>query len=204
MRASDDPHSVQSCTPSIIDIDIPKPPEGISSFSGHCAMGFPLKSLQDINESNNGSCWVGLFGNPVLVYGYPTLKRAPELQGKGLDIPINLVAQLMGTRCFWRLGNVTMLKEYSSLLVATEVLPTAILWHLEFKKDRSKIGLNSISQNLIDNPTLFFPPSYLWNAQTIIGWSKNVTDNTGTIILISFIFDDHFVELETWHSRASY
>ena len=75
--------SICYCTPTIVS------PRDADT---HFRLTFELQDIKpgDHKVDQNGSCWLPLFRNPVIVKGYPILAR---MQGeRGLEVPLNMTA----------------------------------------------------------------------------------------------------------------
>lgn len=73
------------------------------------------KGSTDPENHMDGRCWHNLFRNPTVVQGFPILRR--ESICYGLEIPLNMMAGLIGTARAHVFNNITILKGFSSMLV---------------------------------------------------------------------------------------
>ncbi|UPK90290.1 hypothetical protein LCI18_001225 [Fusarium solani-melongenae] len=115
-------------------------------------------------ESGGGQCWHEIFQNPVVVGGYPIPRRTQY--GSGLEIPLNVMAGL--TRCP-RINQYMgrhFLKGFSTALVPTEKTKDAVLWHLYYSEDSSRLPYPDMEPMDKVNISL----GELTQARHIVGW----------------------------------
>lgn len=113
---------VSECTPFIDDI---RPVGGVL----HCAIKFDFQPCQD-QLGANGQCWHGMFRRPVIVRGFPILRR-PETN-TGLEMPLDLMTLLTRTRYVDEFGSRMYIKGFSTMLIPTKRSDGMIYWHLLF------------------------------------------------------------------------
>jgi hypothetical protein len=90
-----------------------------------------LKSLDVVDRlSDAGRCWFNMFRNPVLVRGFPVLRRS--LPDSGIEMPIDIITALMQGPRLEIFDEVTYFKGFSSLLYPTQMWDGQIVWHHEF------------------------------------------------------------------------
>jgi len=85
------------------------------------------------DSSSNGQCWHNMFRNPVVVDGYPILPRAESTPG--IDIPLNMMTNLTGTRKIDIFGDRIYVKGFSAMAVPTKRLGDLLIWHFFHKED---------------------------------------------------------------------
>ncbi|KAL4892345.1 hypothetical protein BDV59DRAFT_193855 [Aspergillus ambiguus] len=90
-------------------------------------------------EMVNGECWHNLFGMPVVVEGFP-IRRRLEQHPEGIEIPLNMMAALADTRKVNLFDGKIIIKGFSTMLVPAKCSPTAVTWHLLYRKDGGHIS----------------------------------------------------------------
>ncbi|KAF3012317.1 hypothetical protein E8E14_002109 [Neopestalotiopsis sp. 37M] len=123
-------------------------------------VGFAINSQQTGNippvSGVSGDCWMSLFRNPVLVQGFPVLKRdEPEL---GIEMPPGIMAKIMQASHITFFGEKFFIKGYSALAVAV---------HAEAMLELPD-GLDVISK--VD----------IMTCRHILGWCDDAANYTGT------------------------
>ncbi|KAK6518997.1 hypothetical protein TWF281_003688 [Arthrobotrys megalospora] len=97
---------------------------------------FAIQGLRD-NHLSDSRCWKDLFNKPVIVEGYPILRRINP--GTGLEMPLNMMVGLARTKYLQTsLDGKFLIKGFSTLLVPTRKDEDVIVWHLicNIKGDR--------------------------------------------------------------------
>ncbi|KAH7243150.1 hypothetical protein B0J15DRAFT_94008 [Fusarium solani] len=142
-------------------------------ISGSTAAGAPPNchiefSVEEHNtssqESGDGQCWHGIFQNPVVVGGYPIPRRTQY--GSGLEIPLNVMAGLTGCPRINQYMGHHFLKGFSTALVPTEKMKDAVLWHLYYSEDDSRLPYPDMEPMDQVNISL----GELTQARHIVGW----------------------------------
>ncbi|KAI5461596.1 hypothetical protein BGZ63DRAFT_238538 [Mariannaea sp. PMI_226] len=96
------------------------------------------EGVQPASDISNGQCWHDMFMNPVIVKGYPIPARIEF--NSGLEIPLNIMAELAGTHQVDRFNEKIFIKGFSTLLVPTKQKGDILFWHLIYNKDGSRIS----------------------------------------------------------------
>lgn len=121
---------IAACRPYIKHLSVPKTSDGGSPTTavGICnfAFDFGIGDTTDYNDS--GFCWSSFFHNPVLVTGFPILKR--PVSSTGLEMSLSTMAYLVQSEQLVQYGESYSIKGFSSLLAATLVTSSVVLWHL--------------------------------------------------------------------------
>ncbi|KAK6526081.1 hypothetical protein TWF281_011119 [Arthrobotrys megalospora] len=129
---------VAACIPSIcvlpqvLESAVPDLP-GIS-----CKLNFTLRHEEE--APSNGQCWHKAFRNPVVVGGYPILRRSNLETSQGLEIPLNMMAGLAGTQYIQKFDEKIFIKGFSTLLVPTGKDGDILTWHLLYNEDGDRIS----------------------------------------------------------------
>ncbi|EXV01255.1 phosphorylase [Metarhizium robertsii] len=138
-----------------------------------CNINFNLDAVDGTGEIPNGQCWHDLFRNPVIVKGYPIPRR--PLSNMGLEIRLDTMAHLAGTRHIQLFNNKIFIKGFSIMLVPTRHSDNILVWHLLFKKNGNRISY-------LDNNGPHIEETNLFDLETnrhILGWSSSVRYLTG-------------------------
>jgi hypothetical protein len=88
---------------------------------------FNAHAIDRESVSMQGFCWARLFTNPILVVGYPILRKS--IPDTGLETTLGIIASLIEAHQVVRLDDKIVMKGFSSLLVATAVDGPFIMWH---------------------------------------------------------------------------
>lgn len=140
-----------------------------------------FRQIEDISALK-GQCWTGLFGKPVLVEGYRIPRR--DEPGTGMEVPLNIMAQLVNTRKISIFGGKILIKGYSTILVPTRKTGDCIFWHVvsndDLHSDENYISYSdprvaTLLQRYPSNLTL----SDLETSRHILGWCGEVKNFTG-------------------------
>lgn len=138
-----------------------------------------------------GDCWMNLFSSYPVVMGYPIPSRNP--QRPGLEIPLDIMAALIGADRITPFGNDLIIKGYSDLFYATEHHEDCVMWHLICNKSNSQGGSSRISfaDKRISQPTgqrlsLLRPVDAL-DKRHIVGWTSTVRSNAGQSVDQMFV-----------------
>ncbi len=100
------------------------------NIHGRCRINFRMESAKDADLSTNGTCWRGMFRNPVIVRGYPILYRS--LADTGLEMPLGMVSALTNCRRLVKFAGMTFIKGFAARLVAVRAVDDVIFWHLDY------------------------------------------------------------------------
>ncbi|KAM6536465.1 hypothetical protein FALCPG4_002469 [Fusarium falciforme] len=115
-------------------------------------------------ESGDEQCWHEIFQNPVVAGGYPIPRRTQY--GSGLEIPLNVMAGLTGCPRINQYMGHHFLKGFSTALLPTEKTKDAVLWHLYYSEDGSRLPYPDMEPMDKVNISL----GELTRARHIVGW----------------------------------
>ena len=181
LRSSPHSEGVVVCRPRIKSLSVQNASHedptvtttGICSFSFY----YELEVAHGYNEG--GFCWGSLFRNPVLVNGFPILRR-PEPR-TGLEMSLGTMAYLIQSDQLVQCGERIMMKGFSSLLIATLATSNVVLWHLfvsGIPGERISYFDNRIDTlDLHQSQILSLRP--LESSRHIVGWCVKATDFCG-------------------------
>ncbi|GJC88609.1 hypothetical protein ColLi_11447 [Colletotrichum liriopes] len=108
-------------------------------------------SKDDENTTVAADCWHNLFRNPVVVSGYPILRRPKP--DSGLDIPLGIMAPLVNSNTLVDFNGRTFVKGFSAMLAAAEVVGGYVFWHLLFNKNGEYISYADSRVPLVSHQT---------------------------------------------------
>ena len=131
-------------------------------------------SLYD-DKQFEGKCWYNLFRNPILVRGFPVLKRpSPH---RGLELSLDIIAALVGAVRAHMFNDVVFVKGFSAMLVPSERSKDLLVWHVFFNAGGSRISY-------LDSKLPRLQGVNLLNLQTsrhIVGWCGSAKSYAGTL-----------------------
>lgn len=111
-----------------------------------------------------GFCWQDMFRNPVMVGGFPTLKKPGR--GLGLEMPLRLMATLAGSERLSEFSGRTYIKGYSAMVVATAVLTNIVVWHYCFNKQGERISYGDHTLQSCPQVSM----QQLTTSRHVVGW----------------------------------
>jgi hypothetical protein len=133
-----------------------------------CNISFNLEFIDEAEGLSNGQCWHQLFRNPVIVKGYPILRR--PVSNLGLEISLDTMAGLAQTQHINTFDNKIFIKGFCTMLVPTHYCGNIIIWHLLYKKNGERISYLESNGNHAENISL----SGLETSRHILGWCSKV------------------------------
>lgn len=145
---------------------------------------FDLVQTRNILDTSKllGQCWTGLFGNPSVVAGHPIPCR--DEADSGMEIPLNMMAQLVNSRKVSLFGGKILIKGYSTILIPTRKTTDCIFWHLVSNQDFDfENSYMSYSDHRVAALLRHYPASLklsdLDTSRHILGWCGEVKNLTG-------------------------
>ncbi|PWY75504.1 hypothetical protein BO70DRAFT_340587 [Aspergillus heteromorphus CBS 117.55] len=167
---------VASCNPSFFfhssdpmpsfSAELPELPGPRCNVFGYIDCTVRPRALQ--GEAQQGKCWHGLFKNPIVVKGFP-IPRRPE-PNTGLELPLDILAGLTQTNRLGYFAERTVIKGFSTMLLATKRAPDILIWHLLLKRDGSRISY--LESNKHDGG--HFNNDVINSSRHIVGWCSEV------------------------------
>lgn len=168
LRSSPYESGIALCTPIVREVPIDdylSPVFSTLSATGViCTIAFAMRLEPEVHRPSNCQCWHDLFKNPVVVDGYPTSRRTEH--NTGLEIPLNIMAELTGTQRLNIFSGRLFIKGFSTILIPTRRAGDLLIWHLLFNRDGSRISYLHSTDNHAENLTL----SYVGTARHVLGW----------------------------------
>ncbi|KAI1872535.1 hypothetical protein JX265_005415 [Neoarthrinium moseri] len=138
-----------------------------------CSIKFWLREPEVASQREQGQCWHALFRRPVLVEGFPILRRSKR--GAGLEMSLEMMAALTGARSVDIFNFKVYIKGFSAMLVPTKRFDDTIVWHLLHNTspdDRISYLDCPISHEDIQLASL-------GSARHIVGWCSEVDCSIG-------------------------
>lgn len=161
LRSSPHEDGIAACLPTI-----GKTP-GLLSSSPTISIDFAFKKIASGEQGLDrapGFCWQEMFRNPVIVGGFPILKKPGH--GLGLEMPLRLMAALAGSERLSEFSGRTYIKGYSAMVVATAVLTNTVVWHYCYNKQGGRIAYGD--HDLQSCPQVSM--QQLTTSRHIVGW----------------------------------
>ncbi|KAJ4855789.1 hypothetical protein T069G_09157 [Trichoderma breve] len=180
LQSSSDHHCPVACTPSVNDLRVNIQDEGSHGpmVVGSCYLSLNLETA-DISELSPGFCWSRLFHNPVLVRGYPILRRTQP--NTGLEMSLANMAAIIGSQQVVRWGERMIIKGFNMLMIATLAAADIIVWHL-LVSEQPEERISYIDPRLDalgSGAAKGIPLRMLEERRHVIGWCSKVTDLCG-------------------------
>ncbi|CAG8265990.1 unnamed protein product [Penicillium salamii] len=136
LRSSPAEDRPATCRPFLLP-QVMDEPQSISEVV--CKINFSTESSV-CPPTSNGTCWVDLFRNPVVVEGYPINRRS--ILHPGLEMPLSLMAVLVGTSHVQPFAGKLFFKGFSTMLMSIKRDTDVLLWHLISCKDDERVSYN--------------------------------------------------------------
>ena len=141
-------------------------------------INFTLKRLKDFAS---GSCWHEMFNNPVVVSGFPILRRA-KIDTR-LEISLGIISAVLRTQRITMIDNRIYIKAFSAMLVPTEQVGDTVLWHYIYNASGNYL---EYSQESVQHATGIRPEA-LAKYRCIVGYCSKARLNAGKIFLMLVI-----------------
>jgi hypothetical protein len=170
---------VSCCTPVFGKTTMPpsRPPDIASQRSQplRCDIQFKFDKCSKISSAEpNGTCWHGMFNNPVVARGFPTPRRPSG--GPGLEIPLKMMSRLAQARYVTDFRSKIFIKGYSTMLVPTAKHADLLTWHFMYKPNpQERISYNNCSFEHIE-----VKMTEVESCRHVVGWCSEAVTNIGT------------------------
>lgn len=138
LQSSPNPLHLAYCMPKISHVlEQPKAAQG-----SHYRISFEIEEIEEIEDllptaTSNGRCWHHLFNNPVIIRGYPITPKVRS--GSGIEIPLNIMAALVGSRKVDEFEGRNFIKGFSKMLVPAQKDGDIVYWHLYHSESGKRI-----------------------------------------------------------------
>lgn len=145
--------------------------------SGNIA--FHKEESQETPRQLNGSCWVQLFPNAVMVHGYPILRQTDTKTG--LQTSLGVMSSLVRSTQIVRYEDRIVMKGFGSLMIATSQESETVVWHaLLSSTPGERISYFDTQIDALRNSFQHVPSlRILETARHIVGWCSHATDFCG-------------------------
>lgn len=121
-----------------------------------------------------GTCWHGMFGNIAMVKGFPILRRAQSIPG--LDIPLDIVGDLLGTKYVSRFHKASYIRGLSAMLCPAKEVDDLAIRHLKVAQQGKETSFEDVQKY----PYRFGKPIQAY-ARHIVGWSNRARHNVSSL-----------------------
>lgn len=156
LRSSDD-GIMKYCTPQMLNCE---------SVAGnthyYCVIDF-IMGPDVKTDAGGGCCWHGMFGDPVIVKGFPIRNRSRE--NTGLEIPLDMAASLIDAKRLHSFGGQLHLKGFSAMLTPTEIAGGLAFWHLSYNPTGGRVSYLDAHEG-----TGTITMNSLRSSRHVIGW----------------------------------
>ncbi|KAJ3474959.1 hypothetical protein NLG97_g9629 [Lecanicillium saksenae] len=85
-----------------------------------------------------GRCWQHMFQGAVIARGFPIPQRVAN--GLGLEMPLNMMAELGGSQKVTEWNDAIFIKGYSTMLVAIKTIGDILVWHYYYSRSGSRVS----------------------------------------------------------------
>jgi hypothetical protein len=176
-----DPEGFVMSLPGILDLVVYSPSrkgKKVGNIRASCAFKIDWRQPTD-KDIPVGLCWKQLFCMPVLVRGYPILRRS--VPKSGLEISLGLAASIMGSNQVVQLDDRLLIKGFNMLMIATLVAADIMVWHLFVSEmDGQRISYMDSRLDGIDTKTSDAVSLHnVAGKRHIVGWCTRATDWCG-------------------------
>lgn len=180
LQSSSGHHGPVACTPSVNDLQMHVQDEGSHGqmVVGSCNLSLNLETTET-PEPSSGFCWGRLFCDPVLVRGYPILRRTQP--NTGLEMSLANMAAIVGSQQVVQWNERIIIKGFNMLMIATLAAADIIVWHLLISEQpEERISYIDPRLDTLDNgATKGISLRMLEERRHVIGWCSKVTDLCG-------------------------
>ncbi|KAK6857894.1 hypothetical protein PG995_005593 [Apiospora arundinis] len=126
-----------------------------------------------------GTCWTGLYGNPVVVNGFMTPRHQAGILGCYMSL--GMMAALVNTRKISTFGGRIIIKGFSTALVPTGKKDGCVMWHTVVNDDGDYM---SFSDSRIKSLSRDYPSGLtigdLQTSRHVVGWCTEAKSNIGS------------------------
>ncbi|KAK8202300.1 hypothetical protein IWZ01DRAFT_486991 [Phyllosticta capitalensis] len=145
---------------------------------GRVSFRMEVAPEQDLLKLQEGTCWHGLFRNPIIAHGHPQSSVEGEL---GLEIPLDMMARSIGTSRAIEFQGGLLLKGFSAILLPTRLVNGTLTWHLVSNEDGTHISflderVRKIQRHQRSKITLADLPSV---TKHVVGWCPTAKSFAG-------------------------
>lgn len=106
-----------------------------------------------------------MFRNPLLVKGFPILRRPQPQLDTGLEMPLTMMSALANTRRIDEFNGEIFIKGFSTMLIPTDYSEGLIIWHWQYRTDGGHISYFDTCV-----PHVSVKASEIEQSRNIVGW----------------------------------
>lgn len=139
----------------------------IASQATSLSINYTLSDMSNHQSSVKGQCWHNMVRSPVIVDGFP-ISPKPKLC-LGLELRLNIAAELGGSSQVTKYGGNLVIKGFSTMLVATELIEDTLMWHYCFNVDGDRLSYNDYSERTDVDIDI----SELPQLRHVVGWCES-------------------------------
>lgn len=134
----------------------------------HFSLHYSLEAMAQPRHSN-GSCWVDMFKNPVMMKGYPIPRR--PMTNTGLELSLGLLSALINGARLANFGGTTILKGFSAMLATSAIVDDTVFWHYFFNPKGQYISYadKEVAQS---GEFIHVPSDVVERSRHIVGWCE--------------------------------
>jgi len=172
LRSSPFESGIAICSPAIRNLSLKNiNPQG-EAFDSEpyaeisCVIKFDIQEPLNGAQRGAGHCWHSMFRNPFMVKSYPIM--AKHKSGLGLEMPLNVMSGLAGSKYATEFDGKTFIKGFSAMLIATEVSRDLLLWHYYFNVTGERISYFDHNLETVQVISL----QQLGAARHVVGWCR--------------------------------
>jgi hypothetical protein len=142
---------------------------------------FHKEESQETLRQMNGSCWVQLLPNAVMVHGYPILRQM--VTKSGLQTSLGVMASLVRSTHIVRYEDRVVNKCFGFLMIATSHESETVVWHALLSSTTGEhisyfdTQIDALRDGFQHVPSL----RILETARHIVGWCSHATDFCGKL-----------------------
>jgi hypothetical protein len=135
-------------------------------FKAHVRFSITFSVQQDSEQQTKAhcQCWHDMFRNPLIVKGYPIPRRLEH--NTGLEMPINMMAGLVGTRHVNVFDGKLFIKGHVSMLIPRRRQGDLLLWHFLRLPNGERISYYHAAGPHIAGIDM----SHLSSSRHVVGW----------------------------------
>lgn len=115
-----------------------------------------------------------------MVRGYPIL--AKHERSLGLEIPLNIMAGLVGSSQVMNFDQKAFVKGFSAMLVAVRSFRDLLVWHYNYDEKGERISYNDNGAQIHDTDGINMLD--VSTMRQVVGWCADCTFHAGTLRLI--------------------
>lgn len=145
-----------------------------------CELDFVMESHTK-RSSGPGSCWHNMLKSPVLVNGFPI--RAKSVRGIGVEMTLDIMADLVGSHRAIEFDGKLILKGFSTMLSAVKQIDDFLVWHYTFHTDKTRIPFFDAGAPVSGDIHL----GLLEHSRHIIGWCSSARYYAGKRDVTRFV-----------------